>query len=316
MQKKIIRFLKGANGFVSGEDISRAVNISRAAVWKHMEELRASGYEIEAVPHHGYRLVSQPDRLSALEVHDGLATKKFGAYIHHFDHIDSTMNEAFRLGDAGALEGTVVVAETQTKGRGRLGRHWSSPKGKGIYFSIILRPSCAPSDIAGITLLAAVAVSEAIEKKTGLKVLIKWPNDILYDGRKLCGILTELKAEIERVSFVCVGVGINVNTPASQLLPEATSLKNIKSEAFSRVELLQEVLKVLESRYRTAMKEGYAPVFKEWRSRSATLGRKVRFTDRGRSIEGTAFDLDKDGGLLVRLHSGEIIKRVAGDVLL
>ncbi|MBF0485885.1 MAG: biotin--[acetyl-CoA-carboxylase] ligase [Candidatus Omnitrophica bacterium] len=316
MQSHIIQYLKFAPGFVSGEDISRELHMSRTAVWKHIEELRASGYEIEAVPHHGYRLVGIPDRLSSLEVQYRLGTKKFGGYLYHFNTIDSTMNEAFRLGTEGAAEGTVVVAETQTKGRGRMGRTWSSPKARGIYFSIILRPSCAPSAVSGLTLLAAVAVSEAMEKVSGLKALIKWPNDLLLEGKKVCGILTELRAETDRVSFVCLGVGINVNNTFSQLLPEATSLRIEKKEMVSRVELLQEILRSLERRYRAALKSGFSSVLNDWKARSATLNRKVRFTERGVSFEGTAFDVDSDGALLVRLEGGKVMKRVSGDILL
>ncbi|NTV28665.1 MAG: biotin--[acetyl-CoA-carboxylase] ligase [Candidatus Omnitrophica bacterium] len=314
MMTKIINILKDADGLVSGEELSRWLGITRSAVWKHVEDLRAAGYGIEALPRLGYRLVDVPDLVSAAEVQRGLGTVKFGSRVVHFPVVDSTMNEAFSLALEGAPEGTVVVAETQTKGRGRLGRAWSSPKGKGLYFSVILRPPCAPSDAARLTLLAAVAVSEGIENNVGVRALIKWPNDLLVNDRKLCGILTELNAEVDRVNFVIVGIGLNVNTVPSQLLPEATSLRIVQGKTVSRVSLLQEILRVFESRYQAMLKDGYGDALAEWRMRSALDGRTVRFAERGREIVGTAVGLHDDGGLLVRLADGSTVKRMAGDI--
>jgi BirA family biotin operon repressor/biotin-[acetyl-CoA-carboxylase] ligase len=316
MRSRIVHFLKKQNTFVSGEELSKTLNVSRTAVWKCVEELRADGYEIAAVSRNGYRLTSSPDRLLAEEVQFGLGTRKFGCQVHHFDSVASTMDGAFRLGMEGAPEGAVVVAETQTKGRGRLGRAWASPKGKGLYFSIVLRPTCSAADAARLTLVAAVAVSEATEKVTGLQPRIKWPNDLLLNDKKVCGILTELRAEVDRAQFVIVGFGVNVNNTASQLLPEAVSLREVKGQALSRVALLQQILRSFEERYLAVAKEGYGPVFAEWRRRSATLGRRVRFVERQKSFEGTAVDLDEDGGLVVELATGEVVKRMAGDVLL
>jgi BirA family biotin operon repressor/biotin-[acetyl-CoA-carboxylase] ligase len=317
MLTKIVRSLKTHEGYLSGEDISRALNISRAAIWKYMDQLRDLGYEIEAFPHRGYRLVSCPDRLLRSEVQCGLGTRKFGCDVHHYDALGSTMDEAFRLGLAGAPEGAVVVAEAQTKGRGRMGRSWSSPKGKGIYFSLILRPKLPPSQAAMLTLAAAVAVSSAIEKiLPQVKARIKWPNDLLIGGKKLCGILTELCAETDRVQFIVVGVGINVNTTFTQLLPEATSLRVESGAVCSRVFLFQEILRHFEKKYLAFLKEGSSVIVADWKNRSATLGCKVRFMERGDPRVGVAEDLADDGGLLIRMPDGRIIKRVAGDILL
>ena len=316
MRSRIVHFLKQQSTFVSGEELSKALNVSRAMVWKCIEELRADGYEIAAISHNGYHLTSSPDKLLAEEVQFGLGTKKFGCQVHYFDSVSSTMDEAFRLGMEGAPEGTVVVTETQTKGRGRLGRTWASPKGKGIYFSIVLRPTCSAADAARLTLAAAVAVSEATEKVSGLQPRIKWPNDLLLNDKKVCGILTELRAEVDRAQFVIVGFGLNVNNTASQLLPEAVSLREVKGERVSRVALLQQILRSFEERYLAIPSEGYGPVFEEWRRRSATLGRRVRFVERQKTFEGTAIDLAEDGGLMVKLASGEVVKRMAGDILL
>src|SRR3989338_5397995 len=221
MHEQIINFLRKSGEYISGEEISRALNVSRAGIWKYMQDLRAQGYEIVAVPHLGYRLVSYPDKLLAREIKFGLGTHILGKKIFSREAISSTMDEAFELGVKGTEEGTLVCAESQTKGRGRMGRSWVSPKGKGIYMSVILRPQLSPNEIPKLTLLTAVAVAEAIYKIAGLKVAIKWPNDILVGTKKLGGILTEMSAEIDRIKFVVVGIGMNVNTTASQLPPEA-----------------------------------------------------------------------------------------------
>ena len=316
MLTQIINVLKDAGRLVSGQELSRRLGVTRTAVWKHVEELRDNGYKIAAVPRLGYRLLASPDRLTEVEVRHGLGTKVMGQKIHHFDSLDSTMNEAFRLGMDGAPEGTVVVAETQSKGRGRLGRVWTSPKGKGLYFSIILRPACAPSEAARLTLLAAVAVGEAVETNTGTQARIKWPNDLLLNGKKFCGILTEMNAETDRVRFVIVGIGLNVNAAVSQIPSDATSLKIAQGRAIIRVALLQEILRAFEARYQGMLKDGYAGVLSEWRKRSAMDGRKVRFVDRGRETAGVAVGLAEDGGLLVKLANGAVVKRISGDILL
>ncbi len=282
-----------------------------------MDHLRAQGYDIEAFPHRGYRLMSVPDKLLPVEVQDGLKTRRFGCEVHHFDATESTMDEAFRLALDGAPEGTVVIAESQTRGRGRLGRHWSSPKGRGIYFSMILRPGIPPSQASMLTLLAAVALCEAVEAVVpAVAPRIKWPNDILVHGKKLCGILTELRAETDRVQFVVVGVGINVNNTAPQLLPEATSLRAETGMSCSRVHLLQQVLVLFEKRYAAFLREGTVGVLADWKARSATLGCRVRFVERGVPFVGMAEALADDGGLMVRLADGSMVKRIAGDVLL
>ncbi|MBF0386605.1 MAG: biotin--[acetyl-CoA-carboxylase] ligase [Candidatus Omnitrophica bacterium] len=315
MHLKIIQYLKSAEGFVSGEDISRELGVSRSAVWKCIEDLRQEGYKVEAVPHHGYKLAALPDRLIAWEVQHNLGTRKFGCAVHHFAEIGSTMDEAFRLGMSGAPEGTVVAAELQTKGRGRLGRAWVSPGGSGLYFSLLLRPKLSTAEAARLTLLSSVALSEAVEKCSGVSALIKWPNDLLLGGRKLAGILTELRAEVDRVDFAVVGIGLNVNTAHKELPPEATSLKNESGQGYSRVAILQEFLRTFERRYLVLAKQGFGPALEEWRKRSATIGRRVRFEERGHKFEGLATGLADDGGLMVQLDNKQTVKRMAGDVI-
>jgi len=242
MRNKIIHFLKTAEGYLSGEEISRHLKISRAGIWKYIQELREAGYDIIAVPHLGYRLISRPDKLFPSEVQSGLGTKILGKDIKYFDSVASTMDVAFQLGIEGASEGTVVCAESQTKGKGRLGRSWNSPKAKGIYMSVILRPKLMPADLTQLTLLSAVAVCETVRKFCNLPAKIKWPNDILINDKKIAGILTELSAEMDRVRFLVIGIGINVNTPLSQLPPNATSIKNEIGQKSSRIDLVQEIL--------------------------------------------------------------------------
>ena len=316
MLDKLIHFLKSADGYISGEEISRSFNISRAGIWKHIQELRSLGYEFEAVPHLGYKLVSSPDRLFPSEIKFQLKTKKIGEHIIYYDTISSTMDEAFRLAVDGAEEGTVICAEGQSKGRGRLGRTWSSPKGKGIDVSIILRPQVSPNAVSQITLLSAVAVCEAIKNASGLTAAIKWPNDLLINGKKCVGILTEMNAEIDRIKFVTVGIGVNVNTAANQLLPHATSLKNETRQNFSRVELLQEILRRIEYWYLQFQGKGFGEVVEKWKELSSTLGKHIRIVNAGQSIEGKAIDLDEDGGLVIRQdNTGTIIKKMTGDVV-
>jgi BirA family biotin operon repressor/biotin-[acetyl-CoA-carboxylase] ligase len=314
MQTEIITLLKKANGYLSGEEISRQFQLSRAAIWKNIQELRRQGYDIVAVPHRGYELVSCPDRLFPHEIQFGLKTKIFGKEIVAYESIGSTMDEAFRLGFEGAAEGTVVCAETQTKGRGRLGRNWTSPKGKGLYFSLILRPSLPPTDVARVTLLAAVAVSEAIQRIGGANPQIKWPNDLLIDGKKVAGILTEMSAEMDRVRFVVLGVGINVNTPLSLLPGHSTSLRAEMKKTISRIQLFQEVLGAMERWYTQLQKEGFDPVIKKWKKLSATLGRRVQIKDPNGTVEGEAIDLDEHGGLIIRNDLGMRVQRMTGDV--
>ncbi len=313
---RIIQFLKEADGYVSGEEMSETLKISRAAVWKYIDHLRKDGYDITAVPHLGYRLVSVPDKLLPHEIQFALNTKTFGKNIITHDVVGSTMDEAFRLGMEGVPEGTLVCAETQTKGRGRLGRVWSSPKGKGVYCSLVLRPHLPPGQLAQLTLTAAVALAEALHNASGVDVSIKWPNDILVGGKKLAGILTELRAETDQVNFVVVGIGININTSASQLVEGATSLKVEGGRSFNRVEVLQEILRSFEKWYAVLCSGKFDQIIKAWKARSSTLKRRVRVTDPAGTIEGMAVDLDTDGALLVRRDSGVIVKKVAGEVVL
>ncbi len=314
MQEKIIQFLKQTDGYVSGEEMSQQFNMSRAAVWKYMQELRALGYDIAAVPHLGYQLVSSPDKLLSHEIQFGLHTKVMGQQIFTFDSLTSTMDEAFRLGMEGAPEGTVICAEGQTKGRGRLGRVWVSPKGKGIYCSIILRPQLPPTQMPQITLMTAVALAEAVRFRTSLQPTIKWPNDLLIGSKKFAGILTELRAEVDQVKFVVVGIGLNVNASSSQLLDTSTSLKIETKRTVNRIELFQEILRSLELWYHKMLKGHFDEILDYCRQHSATLKKRVRLHDAASDTQGEAVGIDNDGGILIRRDNGTIIKKMAGDI--
>lgn len=314
MKDKVLSFLRKQEGFISGEEISREFSISRAAIWKHINQLKKEGYKILAVPHLGYKLESGPDRLTPQEVSYQLDTKLLGKKIYYYAQTSSTMDEAMRLSLEGAPEGTLILAEAQTKGRGRLGRDWYSPKAKGIYLSTILRPKILPNETPKLTLMVAVACAQAINRITGLHVTIKWPNDLLIKERKLGGILTELNAEADSVKFVVIGIGINVNNPRSSLPAKATSLKEEINETVPRIELLKRILIEIERCYLVFQKEGFGPILEQWRQLSSMLGTRIRVNYKKEHIEGVAIDVDMDGSLLVRKDSGFIERVIAGDI--
>lgn len=317
MEEAILNALKNRPGeFVSGEELSRMAGVSRTTIWKEIEKLRAEGYKILAQPHSGYHLVAVPDRLTAQELSWNLRTEKIGRRIYAYDTTDSTMDVAQRLAAAGEPEGSVVFAEGQGKGRGRMGRAWISPKGKGIYCSLILRPPLQLTEISKITLMAAVAVARAVEAATGLKPEIKWPNDLLIGGKKLAGILTELNAELNRVNYVVLGIGMNVNTPADKLPATGTSLLQEMGEKVNRLELARQLLAQLDKTYTQFLREGMPPVLEAWRRFAGFLGQRVRVVVEGRVLDGQALDVDPSGALLVRTDTGLVESVSAGEVLL
>lgn len=317
MRSSILKLLREAGkGYVSGEEIAGQLGVSRTAVWKHIQELREAGYDIASHSRSGYSLREAPDLLLPNEIQHGLTTRFIGKNIVHYEEVSSTNIEAKRLAADGAPEGTVVVSEAQNTGRGRMERGFFSPKGKGIWFSVILRPHFLPQEAPKCTLLAAVSVARAMEK-FGLKADIKWPNDILYEGKKLVGILTEMNAEMDRINYVVIGTGINVNIMPEDF-PEdirsvATSLAIMKGEKLPRVAFFREVLTALEELYDLARSKGFAPVLDEWRRYTITLGQEVDVIGINEKFFGVAADIDTEGALLVDTPEGR--RRVlAGDV--
>lgn len=318
MDEKILALIRDRADYFSGEEISKALSISRAAIWKHIEKLRGEGYDIIAAPHLGYKLVSCPDRLIPEEISWKLNTKVFGKKIYSYKNTDSTNTIAYKLAEDGEKEGAAVFAQEQSLGRGRFRRRWSSPEG-GVYMSLILRPKLEPVNMARVTLSAAVAIAEAIIALTGLPVRIKWPNDILINGLKVSGILTEMKAEQDEIDFVILGIGVNVNSAKvgannySPLPAGATSLKEASGHEISKVELAKKILEYCEAYY-FRMEDNFADIIDEWRKLSYTLGTRIKVHSHGQELEGQALDVDDNGGLIVRLDTGFNKHILSGDV--
>ena len=319
MDDEILKLLRESpSAFLSGEEISRRLKVSRTAVWKRMKRLRTLGYEIEASTRSGYRLIRSPDLLTPSEIKPILKTKWIGKTIHHFHTLDSTNSKAYQLALNGAEEGEVVVAESQEKGRGRLGRQWFSPPFLNLYLSVILRPKIPPHQASLITLMAAVATADAIQKFSGLLPLIKWPNDILLRDRKVAGLLNEIHSEMDRIHFVILGIGINLNMDEKMFSKEiravATSLKREMGQTISRKAFLQSLLQELEKWYTIFMKQGSAIILKAWRDRAHLKGRRVKVTSFGETLAGIAVDVDSDGALILETADGKRKRVVAGDI--
>jgi len=310
---------EGRGAWVSGQFLSERMAMTRSAVWKQIGSLKVDGYVIEASTRKGYRLVEVPDLLRIEEVRDGLRTRVFGrTEARHYRETDSTNSRARELAAGGAPEGTLVVAEGQTRGRGRRERGWFSPPFLGIYASLVLRPSLPPGEAPRMALLAAVAVAEAVGASTGLDATIKWPNDILAGGRKIAGILLELAADMDAVDHLIVGVGINVNIPPAafpeEIRPLATSVLIETGRPFSRVRLLRHCLESFESSYDLFQAEGFAPILARWKARSGLPGRRVVIRVPGRDLAGVAVDVDENGFLLLRDDQGRDHRIFSGDV--
>ncbi len=318
---KILSALRENPDGVSGAQLAEQLEISRAAIWSRIEQLRQVGYEIEAGPHFGYRLVSSPDALHADDLLARLGkTKIIGRDIRVFKETTSTNDVIEKLARDGVKEGVVVFAESQTKGRGRLGRKWISPAHKGLWFSILLRPNLNPQETTQLTVASATALRRAIISETNLRPEIKWPNDILVGGKKVAGILTELSAELDRVKHITLGIGVDVNVDASELPPEvrkiATSLKIESGEKILRAELATKILRELDKDYAKICAGKFSEVADEWEGGCATIGKNVTVQMGDRKICGRAESLDDDGALLVRTEHGHLERVIGGDVTL
>ena len=317
---RIMEVLKRPRGeYLSGQEMSDTLGISRAAVWKQISVLRGMGYAIEAVPSKGYRLSTASRPYNDLEISSGLTTKLIGRSVHFHREIASTNETAIRMAKGSAPEGTVVVADRQCGGRGRLGRRWESPSG-GIYTSIILRPHITPSDAPKMSLMTAVAVAEAVGAFLPDPPSVKWPNDLLVNGRKIAGILAEMDAEMDRVNFIVIGIGINVDVVKDGLPPEvrdiATSVREVRGEPVSRVELLQNLYCKIEVWYDRFLRDGFAPVREAWMRFSEMGGRTVTVKQFDGVVNGTALGIDEDGALMVRGREGEVTRVTGGDVVI
>ncbi len=316
-EEMILSFLaEGGDDYISGAVLSDKLGLSRTAVWKHVEQLRKLGYRIDAQASRGYRLLEVPDSVTALEVGPLLATRELGRTLHHYALIDSTNAKAFELAQEGGFHGEVIIAEGQTQGRGRRGRAWVTPPGKNLSLSLILRPEISPARAPEVTLVAAVALAETIID-SGLPARIKWPNDVEIDGRKVAGILTELSADVERVHFVVLGLGVNLNSGPADFPPEvaaqATSLASERRTHVHRALFTAALLLKLEQWLDTWTEQGFGPVREAWKRLSSTLGHEVLVRVDQKELRGLAEDIDEGGALLLRV--GDRVERVlSGDV--
>lgn len=316
--KLLIMFTEGGEGHLSGEEMSRTLGISRAAVWKQIHVLEDDGYAFDHQPGVGYRLIRRPDRLeAALIQRDGA---QIGGRIDVRDAVDSTNRAVKILAVDGECEGAAVVSDTQTAGRGRRGRSWSSPPGSGLYLSLLFRPQGWPPVYASrMPLMIAVAAAEAVGIATGIVPGIKWPNDLMLSGRKLTGILCEADMDPEQIQFIVAGIGINIHRPdpvPSEIRDTAVWLSEYE-KAIDRNTLARELLARIESRYRQMdTAEGWRSVLDAWRERSVTLDRDVTITDTRGSWQAFAMDIDETGGLVVRDTDGQVRTLRAGDVSL
>lgn len=307
----------GSNQYMSGEELARAAGMSRAAVWKRIEDLRERGYIIDARPHQGYRLLGVPDVPYPQEILAGLQTKVFGRKALFLRETASTNEDAKKLGAEGWPEGTIVAAENQTAGRGRLGRAWMTPPG-GLWFSMVTRPALPLSGLGPLTIVAALALSRAVESETGVAPAIKWPNDLVVGGAKLSGILAETSGELDRAVLTIIGVGLNVNQEAGDFPPalrgKAVSLRMILGREVRRVPILRAFLREFEELYLAGMRRGFEDMIGQAAVRSATIGRRVRLTGAGgAAIEGRAVRMDSDGALVIETADGQI-RALSGDV--
>ena len=319
MRTAILQILKEKSPEpVSGEELAKKLGITRTAIWKHIQALKKEGYQIEAYTKKGYVLTGVPDKLLPAEIGEHLHTEFIGRHIAYEETVVSSNEVLKKLAAQGAADGTVCVAEEQTGGKGRLRRGWFSPKYKGLWFSVLLKPTFLPQDAPQMTLLSAVAVVRAIRETCHVDAQIKWPNDVLLSGRKLVGILTEMSAEFGHINYLVVGIGINVCVP-KEMVPEdlresAVSIEDVTGSHVDRAALLGKVLDYMEEYYNVACEKGFAPIFEQWRQYSATLGKQVKVISPDKTYVGTAVDIDNTGALQVRKEDGTLETVLAGDV--
>ncbi|GKU79508.1 biotin--[acetyl-CoA-carboxylase] ligase [Paenibacillus sp. L3-i20] len=297
--------------YVSGALMSQQLNVSRTAIWKQIKKLEGAGYEFEASTKLGYRLLKEPDQIDSNSLTKALTSNRFGRNIICFEEVKSTQDLARSLAEDGALEGTLVIAEKQNGGRGRMGRGWVSPQGKGIWMSMVMRPSvpihCAPQ----LTLLTAVALCRSLKRITNLPIGIKWPNDLLIDGKKISGILLESAAEDERLKYIIAGIGVSVNLLESdypeELFSRATSLRIAGGQAFNRTAIIAEFLKDWEQLYDLFQQEGFQPILALWESLSVSIGKTVKLITPQGELVGVPVGLEESGAIRIKREDGSIV---------
>jgi BirA family biotin operon repressor/biotin-[acetyl-CoA-carboxylase] ligase len=294
--------LRGTEGYVSGQELCNQFGVSRTAVWKVINQLKEAGYEIEAAQNKGYHLVSAPDRMDEVELASIRATEWAGCEIYYFDTIDSTNTKAKELAETGHPSGTFVVADQQTAGKGRRGRTWDSPAGNSIFMTLLLKPEINPNNASMLTLVAAMAVCSSVRKVTGAQAMIKWPNDIVVDGKKICGILTEMSAQFDYINHIVIGIGINVHNEdfPEEIRATAGSLLQACGKRFHRADLIETFLEEFERVYAIYLQtEDMTGLQKEYERLLANMGRQVSVLDPKEPFEGRAMGITKRGELVV-----------------
>lgn len=317
MKTEILKLLKEGDRYVSGQELCDHFTVSRTAVWKIINQLKEEGYRIDAVRNRGYRLVEAADVITVAELESQMAEGLAGSHIECWEELDSTNNRAKRLGEEGASDGTLVTADHQTAGKGRRGRSWVSERGTGIWMSLLLRPYIPPVSASMLTLVAALAVASGIKDSTGLIARIKWPNDIVIGGKKVCGILTEMSAEPEDIQYVVIGMGINANIREfpEEIRDKATSLYIESGDTVIRSRVIAMVMKAMNLYYDLFMKAGdLSLILEEYEEKLANKGKEVLVMASGGGYRGLCLGIDKNGELLVQLDNGTVNHVVSGEV--
>lgn len=315
----LARFLNANGEPISGQALADEFQVSRTAIWKHMQTLKEEGYEFETIKKRGYKLLSVPDKVDMGQLQQFLTTERYGRQVHYYDTVESTQLVAHELVRSGAPDGTVVIAEHQTAGRGRMMREWESSEGKGIWMTVIIRPNVAPHQAPQFTLVTAVSIVQAMKACfNNFTPEIKWPNDILVNGKKTTGILTEMVAEADRIQALLIGIGINVNQQPEDFPDElqniATSIAIEEGEQIERVHFVANVLDFLEHYSDHYVKNGFGMIKTLWEQSSGTIGKQVKATTLREVVEGEAISITESGVLEIRQANGEIKSVYSADI--
>lgn len=317
MKTQILTLLKEADTYISGQDICTHFGVSRTAVWKAINQLKKEGYVIEAVPNKGYYLKTSPDIISYSEMKSVLNTKWIGEELYFYEEIDSTNTKAKQLAETGATSGTLVVSNMQTAGKGRRGRQWESPSETGIFMTLILKPDMNPSKASMLTLVMALAVVKACNEVTKSTCYIKWPNDIVLNKKKICGILTEMSAEMDYINHIVIGIGINANVDSfpEELKNKATSLKIENGKEVKRAMLINRIMVHFEHEYEIFMhNESMKAQIDEYNEFLINKDKEVTIIEPSNQYQGIALGIDEIGKLLVKKEDGKIEAVYAGEV--
>lgn len=317
MKSEILKILRDADGYVSGQSLSDTLQVSRTAIWKAVNHLKEQGYQIEAVQKKGYHLIESPDMMSASEVESHLKTKWLGRKLLYKEEVDSTNTWAKRIAEEGAMEGTVTLADLQTQGKGRRGRIWQAPKGSTVMMTMILRPDILPEQASMLTIVMGLSTAQAVKEELGIDVQIKWPNDVVLSNKKICGILTEMSTQITSIDYVISGVGINVNTQhfPEEIAQKATSLAKETGQTYRRAPLAARVLLEFEHNYEIFLKTGdLSGLVEPYNNLLINKGKRIKVLQPQGDYEATSHGINEKGELIVEKEDGEIIPVFAGEV--